>query len=60
MRRERPCRSRTGIGRNGETIGVADYQLIVPQEELKKVVAEELEAFGKEFPLHAETKESLK
>lgn len=44
----------------GKPIGVADYQLIVPQEELKKVVAEELEAFGKEFPLHAETKESVK
>lgn len=44
----------------GKPIGVADYQLIVPQEELKKVVAEELEAFGKEFPLHAGTKESLK
>ncbi len=31
----------------GKPIGVADYQLIVPQEELKKVVAEEVEAFGK-------------
>lgn len=37
----------------GKPIGVADYQLIVPQEELKKVVAEELEAFSREFPLHA-------
>jgi hypothetical protein len=33
---------------------VADYQLIVPQEELKKVVAEEMEAFGKELPLRTE------
>lgn len=32
----------------GKPIGVADYQLIVPQEELKKIVAEEVEAFGKE------------
>lgn len=39
----------------GKPIGVADYQLIVPQEELKKVVAEEVEAFGKEFPLRTET-----
>ena len=34
----------------GKPIGVADYQMIVPQEELKKIVAEEVEAFGKEFP----------
>lgn len=27
-------------------IGVADYQLIVTLEELKKIVAEEVEAFG--------------
>lgn len=39
----------------GKSIGVADYQLIVPQEELKKVVAEEEEAFGREFPLRTET-----
>ena len=38
----------------GKPIGVADYQLIVPQEELKKVVAEEVEAFGKELPLRTE------
>ena len=38
----------------GKPIGVADYQLIVPKEELKKVVAEEVEAFGKEFPFHTE------
>ena len=37
-------------------IGVADYQLIVPQEELKKVVADEMEAFGKELPLRTGTK----
>ena len=41
----------------GKPIGVADYQTIVPQEELKKVVAEEVEAFGKEFPLRAKTEE---
>jgi len=40
----------------GKPIGVADYQLIVPQEELKKVVADEMEAFGKELPLRTETK----
>ena len=34
----------------GKPIGVADYQLIVPQEELKKIVADEVEAFGKELP----------
>lgn len=38
----------------GKPIGVADYQLIVPQEELKKIVADEVEAFGKELPLRAE------
>lgn len=38
----------------GKPIGVADYQLIVPQEELKKIVAEEVEAFGKELPFRAE------
>ena len=41
----------------GKPIGVADYQLIVPQEELKKVVAEEVEAFGKELPLRTEIEE---
>lgn len=41
----------------GKPIGVADYQLIVPQEELKKVVADEVEAFGKELPLHIETED---
>ena len=40
----------------GKPIGVADYQLIVPQEELKKVVADEMEAFGKELPLRTGTK----
>ena len=44
----------------GKPIGVADYQLIVPQEELKKVVAEEMEAFGKELPLRTETEEGAK
>ncbi len=44
----------------GKPIGVADYQLIVPQEELKKVVAEEVEAFGKEFPFCAKSEEYSK
>ncbi|MDE5800241.1 MAG: PDDEXK nuclease domain-containing protein [Paramuribaculum sp.] len=35
----------------GKPIGVADYQLILPQEELKKMLAEEVEAFGKEQPI---------
>lgn len=33
----------------GKPIGVADYQLIVPQEELKKIVADEMEAFDDEL-----------
>lgn len=41
----------------GKPIGVAEYQLIVPQEELKKIVAEELEAFNKELPLCTEKEE---
>ena len=41
----------------GKPIGVADYQLIVHQEELKKIVAEEEEAFGKELPFRTETDE---
>ena len=44
----------------GKPIGVADYQLIVPQEELKKIVAEEVEAFGKELPFRTETEEGPK
>ena len=44
----------------GKPIGVADYQLIVPQEELKKVVAEEMEAFGKELPLRTKNDEYSK
>lgn len=44
----------------GKPIDVADYQLIVPQEELKKVVAEEVEAFCKELPLRTETEEDSK
>lgn len=38
----------------GKPIGVADYQLIIPQEELKRVVADEVEAFGKELPYRNE------
>lgn len=38
----------------GKPIGVADYQLIIPQEELKRVVADEVEAFGKELPYRTE------
>ena len=44
----------------GKPIGVADYQLIVPQEELKKIVAEEVEAFGKGLSLCYETEEDSK
>lgn len=44
----------------GNPIGVAEYQLIVPQEELKKIVAEELEAFNKELPLCTEKEEDKK
>ena len=33
----------------GKPIGVADYQLIVPQEELKRLVAEEMKAFNEEI-----------
>ena len=38
----------------GKPIGVADYQLIIPQEELKRVVADELESFGRELPHRTE------
>ena len=37
----------------GKPIGVADYQLIIPQEELKRVVADEVKAFGNELPYRA-------
>lgn len=40
-------------------IGAADYQLIVSQEELKKIVAEELESFSKEFTICMETEEDF-
>lgn len=38
----------------GKPIGVADYQLIIPQEELKRVIADEVKAFGKELPYRTE------
>ena len=38
----------------GKPIGVADYQLIIPQEELKRIVADEVKAFGKELPYRTE------
>ena len=41
-------------------IGAADYQLIVPQEELKEIVAEELESFSKEFTIRMETERIFK
>ncbi|MGP1464241.1 MAG: PDDEXK nuclease domain-containing protein [Prevotella koreensis] len=45
----------------GKPIGVADYQLIVPKDELKKIVAEEVETFGKELHIQTEMeKEQLK
>lgn len=40
-------------------IGAADYQLIVPQEELKEIVAEELESFSKEFTIRMETEKDF-
>ena len=39
----------------GKTIGVADYQLIVPKENLQKVLADEVKAFSEE----KENKETL-
>lgn len=41
-------------------IGAADYQLVVPREELKEIVAEELESFSKEFTIRMETEEDFK
>lgn len=41
----------------GKIIDMVDYQLIIPREELNKVVEEEVEVFGKEFPLRTETEE---
>lgn len=41
----------------GKPIGVADYKLIVPQEELKKIITEELKTFSKELPIHTEKDE---
>ena len=32
----------------GNTIGVADYQLIVPKDKLQKVLADEIKAFSEE------------
>lgn len=43
----------------GKPIGVADCQLIIPQDELKKVVVEEVEAFGKELPHRTKNEEGL-
>ena len=40
-------------------IGAADYQLIVSQEELKEIVAEERESFSKEFTICMETEEDF-
>ena len=39
----------------GKTIGMADYQLIVPKENLQKVLADEVKAFSEE----KENKETL-
>ncbi len=41
----------------GKPIGVADYQLIVPQEELKQLVSEEIKAFDKETSAKAANKD---
>ena len=32
----------------GKPIGVADYQLIIPKEELQKAIADEIRSFQKE------------
>ena len=39
----------------GKPIGVADYQLVNPQDELKRIVADEVKAFGKELPYRTES-----
>ncbi|MDO4511405.1 MAG: PDDEXK nuclease domain-containing protein [Bacteroidales bacterium] len=39
----------------GKPIGVADYQLMVPQDELKKIVSEEMRAFSEEQKAKATT-----
>lgn len=39
----------------GKPIGVADYQLVIPQDELKRIVADEVKAFGKELPYRTES-----
>lgn len=49
----------SAITLKSKPIGVADYQLIVPQDELKKIVAEEVEAFGKELPHRTKNEEGL-
>ena len=41
----------------GKPIGVADYQLIVPQEKLKKIIAEEIESFNNELPAHSKNED---
>ena len=38
---------------------MADYKLIVSQKKIKKVVAEEMDVFGKELPHSYDTEEGL-
>ena len=38
----------------GKPIGVADYQLIIPKEELKKVISDEMESYEKDKQLEQE------
>ena len=57
MRRKYRVEVEMALEDMGKPIGVADYQLIVLQEELKKIVADEVEAFGKELPLRAEAEQ---
>ncbi len=44
----------------GKPIGVADYQLIVPQDKLKKIIAEEIESFNNELPLNTKNEQETK
>ncbi len=43
---KRLCWSQLALEEMDKPIGIADYQLIVTLEELKRIVAEEVEAFG--------------
>ena len=42
----------------GKPIGVAGYQLIISQKDLKKIVPDEVEAFGQKLPLCTEAEQN--